>query len=570
MIATIGPSLGGLAAVLALAAGLSVLIGATVLSHQADAPYSAALVYLVLGAGAAVVLNRLDVGWPDALDHLDAVQHLAAAAIVIALFGTGLKIDRTISWQGWSSIVRLLLFAMPLVIAAVAVLGVEALGVPLGVAIMIGAMLAPTDPVLAGEIGVGPPGESDEREERFAITGEAGLNDGLALIFVLFGLGYLESGERSIPNWLLVDVGYSLVAAVAVGLVVGRGVGWLAMRERNRHELDPGVEAFVGLGAAFVLYGAAGSIGANGFIAVFVGALAFRRYERRHELNRGVWDGLERAGRLAELAAIVLLGTALSIDGLASIGWSGWLIVILVLRRHPSGERLPHVHRQSSDVEDGTCVHRMVRRPWARIDLLCRCDRRVRRADVETAVSPLVDRHCDRRRLDRRPRSHRHAGHEDRETPKSARNVSERSRSPNIPGHDQRADSLKPHGAAASLVVHPLLPTDPDQPDEVAGCYQLFTIASDERIGSSSHASRTGAASVGPESAPDGKRIAFLGANPPLHAGVITAAADVSDVQAVTPDKQLLFEGDPSPPRISSEPRRTATFQRMRYATLRR
>ncbi len=331
MIATIGPSLGGLAAVMALAAGLSVLIGATVLSHQADAPYSAALVYLVLGAGAAVVLNRLDVGWPDALDHLDAVQHLAAAAIVIALFGTGLKIDRTISWQGWSSIVRLLLFAMPLVIAAVAVLGVEALGVPLGVAIMIGAMLAPTDPVLAGEIGVGPPGESDEREERFAITGEAGLNDGLALIFVLFGLGYLESGERSIPNWLLVDVGYSLVAAVAVGLVVGRGVGWLAMRERNRHELDPGVESFVGLGAAFVLYGAAGSIGANGFIAVFVGALAFRRYEHRHELNRGVWDGLERAGRLAELAAIVLLGTVLSIDGLASIGWSGWLIVALVL-----------------------------------------------------------------------------------------------------------------------------------------------------------------------------------------------------------------------------------------------
>ena len=331
MIATIAPSFGGLAALLALAGGLAVLVGATVLSHQAGANYSAALVYLILGSAAALLLTQLDVGWLDPLDHLDAVQNLVSAAIVIALFATGIRIDHRLIWRGWSSVARLLILAMPLVIAAVAGLGVALLGVPLGVAIMIGAMLAPTDPVLAGEIGVGPPGESDEREERFAITGEAGLNDGLALIFVSFGLAYLENGTSSILHWLLVDVGYSLVAALAIGVVVGHGVGWLAVRQRNREHLDPQVDLLVGLGAAFVLYGAAGAVGGNGFIAVFVGALAFRRYERRDELHRGVFEDLEQAGRLAELAAIILLGTVLSIEGLTSIGWSGWLIVLLLL-----------------------------------------------------------------------------------------------------------------------------------------------------------------------------------------------------------------------------------------------
>lgn len=331
MIASISPSFGGIAALLALAGGLSVLVGATVLSHQAEANYSAALVYLLLGSAAALLLTQLDVGWLDPLDHLEAVQNLVSAAIVVALFATGIKIDHTLIWRGWSSVARLLIYAMPLVIAAIAGLGVALLGVPLGVAIMIGAMLAPTDPVLAGEIGVGPPGESNEREERFAITGEAGLNDGLALIFVTFGLAYLESGTNSIPHWLLVDVGYSLVAALAIGIVVGRGVGWLAVRQRSREHLDPQGDLFVGLGAAFLLYGAAGAVGANGFIAVFVGAMAFRHHERRHEIHRGVFEGLEQTGRLGELAAIILLGTVLSIEGLTSIGWSGWMIVLLAL-----------------------------------------------------------------------------------------------------------------------------------------------------------------------------------------------------------------------------------------------
>lgn len=331
MIAALDPSFGSLPALAALAAGLAVLVGATVLSRRANAPYSAALAYLALGCSAAAVMHYTDVAWLDPLEHPDVVEHVTAAAIVIAIFTTGIKIDRELTWPAWSSVTRLLLLAMPLVIAGAAVLGSALLGLALGGAVMLAAALSPTDPVLAGEIGVGPPGEGGEREERFAVTGEAGVNDALALVFVTLGVALLDPGAGGLARWLALDVGYSLAAAVVVGAVIGRAMAHVAMRSRDRSLLPEHLDPFIGIGAAFLLYGAAQSVAANGFLAVFVGALAFRRLERRHQLNRGIFDGLEHTERLAELAVIVLLGTTISLAGLGSIGWGGWLAVVLLV-----------------------------------------------------------------------------------------------------------------------------------------------------------------------------------------------------------------------------------------------
>ncbi len=423
MSAALAPSFGGLSALVALGGGLSVLIAATVLSRRDGGHYSAALVYLGLGAGVAVLLREQNVGWFDPLAHPDLVQHVTGAAIVIALFATGIKVDREVTWGGWSSVGRLLLWAMPLVIAGATGLSTILLGVPVGVAIMIGAMLAPTDPVLAGEIGVGPPGEGREREERFAVTGEAGLNDGLALVFVSLGLAYLGGADHGLLRWLLVDVLYSLAAAVAVGIVVGRGAGWLAVRQRDRHVLAPEVDPFVGIGAAFVLYGGAGAIGANGFVAVFIGALAFRRYERRHELNRGIFEGLERIERLAELVLIVLLGTVLSLAGLRMIGWSGWLVILSVLVvLRPASVFVSFAGSARNAAERAFLAWFGVR--GACLHLLRGSDRRLRRRRRRGSGSDLVDRSGDGRPLHCRPWPDRDSGHQATEathTPRSSR-----------------------------------------------------------------------------------------------------------------------------------------------------
>ena len=158
------------------------------LSHQHERAFSASLIYLGLGIGAAAVIDLLDVAWLHPIEDAELLEAVSELAIVIALFGTGLKLDRAIGLRSWSIVWRLLGVAMPLTIGAVALFGVHAMGLPLGVALMLGAILAPTDPVLAGDVGVGPPGEEDEREPNFSLTGEAGLNDGLAFPFLFLGV----------------------------------------------------------------------------------------------------------------------------------------------------------------------------------------------------------------------------------------------------------------------------------------------------------------------------------------------------------------------------------------------
>ena len=187
--------------------GIAVFAAVGALSHQHERAFSASLIYLGLGAGAAVVITWLDIGWIDPIADAELVEHLAEAALVMALFSAGLKLDRPLTFRDWSSTARLLLLAMPVTIGAVALLGSSLLGLSAAAALLLGAALAPTDPVLAGDIGVGPPGDEDEHEPNFALTAEAGLNDGLAAPFVLLGLFVAEEGGGGWAwNWLAADV----------------------------------------------------------------------------------------------------------------------------------------------------------------------------------------------------------------------------------------------------------------------------------------------------------------------------------------------------------------------------
>ena len=312
-------------------AGVAVFAAVGALSHQHERAFSASLIYLVLGIGAATIIDILGVRWIDPLEDAVVIERLAEFAVIVALFGAGLKLERALDPRVWGSVARLLGIVMPLTIAAVALFGSAVMGLSLGAAIVLGASLAPTDPVLAGDVGVGPPGEEEEREPKFALTAEAGLNDGFAFPFVFLGAYVADGGWGWLGEWLSADVLYAVVAGLAAGAAGGYLIAAGIVRLRERHLMIPELDGWVAVAAVLLVYGVAEVAGTYGFLAVFVAGVAFRRYERDHEINRRVHDGAEVVETFCELGLILLLGSLVTVGGLREVGWSGWLLVVTLL-----------------------------------------------------------------------------------------------------------------------------------------------------------------------------------------------------------------------------------------------
>jgi NhaP-type Na+/H+ or K+/H+ antiporter len=312
--------------------GCAVFAAVGALSHQHERAFSASLIYLGLGCGAAAVINASGIDWIDPIADVSLIDHLTEIAVIIALFSAGLKLDRPLTWRAWGSTARLLLIAMPVTIGLVALLGSQLLGLSAAAAVLLGACLAPTDPVLAGDIGVGPPGDEEEHEPNFALTSEAGLNDGLAFPFVLAGI-YMaaETGSGWVGEWLAADVVYAIAGGTAIGGAVGVAAAWSVKRLRDRELLAPAFDGYHAIATVLVIYGLAEVAGTYGFLAAFAGGLAFRRYEADHEVNGRVHEGAELAEKLLELSVILLLGSLLSLTGLGVPGWEGWLLAALVI-----------------------------------------------------------------------------------------------------------------------------------------------------------------------------------------------------------------------------------------------
>ncbi len=114
------------------------------------------IVYVALGW--LLFSLPLDLGWlAPAFDaeQTIAVEYVTELLVIVSLMSLGLSIDRKFSWSAWKQILPLLLVTMPICIAAIAVLGWWAMGLPVASAILLGACLSPTDPVLARAVQVG-------------------------------------------------------------------------------------------------------------------------------------------------------------------------------------------------------------------------------------------------------------------------------------------------------------------------------------------------------------------------------------------------------------------------------
>lgn len=279
---------------------------------------------------------------PDPRTYDTLTERLTELVVIVSLMGAGLKLDRPLSLKAWAPTWRLLAIAMPLTIVAVAVMGVLGLGLSLAMAMLLGAAMAPTDPVLASDVQTGPPGTGDENEVRFGLTSEAGLNDALAFPFVNLAILAAAGGVTALSGfsssglleWLAIDVVWKLAAGAAMGVVVGWAMGWLIFRS-PKHGLSRHADGLVAVGATFIAYAATELVHGYGFLAVFVCALTIRARERQHDFHEEMHDFAEQIERLLMMLVLVLFGGALANGLLEALTWRDMLIglgVVLVVR----------------------------------------------------------------------------------------------------------------------------------------------------------------------------------------------------------------------------------------------
>ena len=324
--------------ILTLAFVGAAILGAAVLPLLlAGRPLSFPIVYVALGMAVFALPLRLPTA--DPLAEGDVVERMTELAVIVSLMGAGLKIDRTIGWASWRTTRRLLVLAMPLTIAGVAILGWWAAGLAPAAALLLGAVLAPTDPVLAADVQVGPPGGEAEDEVRFGLTSEAGLNDGLAFPFTNAAIAMAAAGSAGVGSWLggwvLDDVLLKLGIGLTVGLAGGRAVGAVLFRLPTTRRIAESTEGFVSLATTLLVYGVAELCHGYGFVAVFVAAYVLRHHERDHEYHEVLHASSESIERLVSAALLVLLGGAVVDGALAPLTLRGaalGLAVVLLVR----------------------------------------------------------------------------------------------------------------------------------------------------------------------------------------------------------------------------------------------
>jgi sodium/hydrogen antiporter len=298
--------------ILLVAAGAAIIVSYWLPRFLSGREPAASAMLVLTGA-----LIFLVPGMPDPPDPVAAPEIWERAAelcVIIGLFGTGLRIDRLASRDRWRPTWRLLLVAMPLTIAALGVLGWAAAGMTIAGALLLGAVLAPTDPVLAGDVQVGPPHEGGEHPLRYTLTTEAGLNDGLAFPFVHLAIMIAAAGGLTLGlagEWLLRDVIYR----VAIGTLAGAATGWLLgkllfdwPRDNALSKTQSGVIAFAGV---LIAYGLTEVIEGYGFIAAFVAGLALRRVETHDRFHKRLHDFSESLEHTLTALLLVALGAAL-------------------------------------------------------------------------------------------------------------------------------------------------------------------------------------------------------------------------------------------------------------------
>ena len=293
-----------------LAIGLLLLLVTLGSGWIARLPFSYALIYLVVG----ILLGPYGIKLIELRPQAEVLERLTEFAILISLFGCGLKMNRPLQPWAWNSTARLIGILMPICIFSLAAVGHLLLGLPWSSAILMGAILAPTDPVLASEIQLLDAKDRDEL--RFGLTSEGGLNDALAFPFVYFGLYWIKDAQWQnwFGQWVLVDVLWAIAAGVGMGLLVAQGITWTHRRSQQVKSADALMEDFVALSMVLITYALTELVNGYGFLAVFVAGMVVQRNHATLETYHSQREFAEQIEKLMEVGIILLLGSLLRIE----------------------------------------------------------------------------------------------------------------------------------------------------------------------------------------------------------------------------------------------------------------
>lgn len=317
----------------------------------ARSPFSSSFIYLTIGVIAGpMVLHLFHF---DPIGEAPLLETLSEVAVLISLFSAGIKMPVPVTVKQWTKPILLAWLSMALTVFFVAAFSYFVFDFPIGLAILLGAILAPTDPVLATDVQSRHAGDKDQL--RFNLTCEAGMNDGSAFPFVMLGLGLLglHNLGDSAWEWAAFDVIWATSSAVIIGILAGILVAHVGLKLRSsefKHEI---LDDLVGLGLIAIVYGVSLYVGAWGFLAVFFAGVALRQQElklserRSNEVkfnNRNNGSALENSEdsapsiisvealvfgahleRLSEMLLVFLLG------GMLAIHFWNWQSVILAI-----------------------------------------------------------------------------------------------------------------------------------------------------------------------------------------------------------------------------------------------
>jgi NhaP-type Na+/H+ or K+/H+ antiporter len=341
-------------------------------------PLSTAMLYLLVGLG--VSPWGIDLLPTDPRSNAGLLERMAEIVVLLSLFTAGLKLSPGLTERRWTLPVRLALTSMVVTVALIAAVAWLLLDLPVGACILLGAILAPTDPVLASDVQVHRP--TDQDKLRFALTAEGGLNDGTAFPFVMLGLGLLGLHELGAMGWRwwAVDVAWATVAGLGSGALLGLAIGRLVLYLRREHKEAVGLDDFLALGLIALSYGVALLIHGYGFLAVFAAGVALRQLEqsqtrgassarqveeaiadsglsaadaiavdRRHApafMAQAVLGFNQQAERIGEVAIVITIGALLWAVEWSAAAW--WFVPLLLLVIRPAAVMLGLVRSTAS------------------------------------------------------------------------------------------------------------------------------------------------------------------------------------------------------------------------------
>jgi NhaP-type Na+/H+ or K+/H+ antiporter len=261
-------------------------------------PATTTMLYLAMGVALGPVGAGVAIINP--IQQAPLLERLAELSVIVSLFTAGLKLRIPLRHRDWIAPFRLATISMVFTVGLVAVIGVFVMDLPPGVAILLGGILAPTDPVLASEVQLESAADRDKL--RFSITGEAGMNDGTAFPFVVLGLGLLGLHDLGAHawRWITIDIVWGITVGLAIGTIFGGAVARMVIYLRRKHKEGFGRDEFLALGLIAASYGAAVLTHSYGFLAVFAAGLALRAVERQYTGPHPI----------RELAAFIPIGRA--------------------------------------------------------------------------------------------------------------------------------------------------------------------------------------------------------------------------------------------------------------------